>query len=67
MTHTGAVSKVLCLSSMFVFDVSLPDRHIAGRVVYGFEVPPSAERMIVLSFNILCNLNLIVVCKEKEK
>lgn len=40
MAHTGAVLEVhwLRLSSMFVFDVRLPDHYIAGRVVCSFEV-----------------------------
>lgn len=38
MANTGPAFEVFCLrlSSVFVFDVSLPDLCIAGRVVYGF-------------------------------
>lgn len=37
MAHTGAGVEVLrlCLSSTSVFDVSLPDHYVGGRVVYG--------------------------------
>lgn len=50
MAHTGAVLEVLCLclSSMFVFDVCLPDHYIAGRVVYGFEVLPFGSGCVAL-------------------
>lgn len=56
MAHTGAVLEVLWLwlSSMFVFDVCLPDHYIAERVVYGVKVLPFGGGYVLLLYSKTC-------------